>query len=36
MSHARGIYSQGRWNAATLLRAPFGRVADTILNLILR
>lgn len=36
MSHAKGIYSQGRWNAATLLRAPFGRVADTILRLVLR
>ena len=36
MSHAKGIYAQGRWNAAHLLRAPFGRVADTILSLVLR
>ena len=36
MSHAKGIYTQGRWNTANLLRAPFGRVADTILTLVLR
>lgn len=36
MSHAKGIYTQGRWNAASLLRAPFGRLADAILNAMLR
>jgi coniferyl-aldehyde dehydrogenase len=36
MSPAKGIYTQGRWNTANLLRAPFGRVADTILTLVLR
>ena len=36
MSHAKGIYTQGRWNAANLLRAPFGRIANAILNLTLR
>lgn len=36
MSHAKGIYVQGRWNAANLLRAPFGRVADVILGFMLR
>jgi coniferyl-aldehyde dehydrogenase len=36
MSHAKGIYVQGRWNAADLLRAPFGWLADMILRLMLR
>lgn len=36
MSHAKGVYVQGRWNTANLLRAPFGRLADTMLRLILR
>lgn len=36
LSHAKGIYEQGRWNAAVLLQAPFGRMADTILDFMLR
>ncbi|PYD52946.1 coniferyl aldehyde dehydrogenase [Komagataeibacter rhaeticus] len=36
LTHARGVYRQGRFNAATLLQPPFGRLADTITNLILR
>lgn len=36
LSHAKGIYVQGRWNAANLLRAPFGRMADRALGLMLR
>lgn len=36
MSHAKGVFVQGRWNAANLLRAPFGRLADTVLSLLLR
>ena len=28
MSHAKGVYQQGRWNMATLARAPFGMFAD--------
>jgi coniferyl-aldehyde dehydrogenase len=36
LSHAKGIYVQGRWNATTLLRAPFGRLADALLNVFLR
>jgi coniferyl-aldehyde dehydrogenase len=36
MSHAKGIYVQGRQNAADLLRAPFGRLADAVLGLMLR
>jgi coniferyl-aldehyde dehydrogenase len=35
-SHAKGVFHQGRWNASNLLRAPFGRVADKILGLMLR
>jgi len=36
LSHAKGIYVQGRWNAAALLRAPFGKTAELILRAILR
>ncbi|HEY6632582.1 MAG TPA: aldehyde dehydrogenase family protein, partial [Rhizobiaceae bacterium] len=36
MSHAKGVFTQGRWNAANLVRAPFGRLADTVLRLLLR
>lgn len=36
LSHAKGIFEQGSWNSANLLRAPFGRLADTILKLMLR
>ena len=36
LSHAKGIYEQGRVSGADLLRAPFGRVADTILSFMLR
>ncbi|WP_459987429.1 coniferyl aldehyde dehydrogenase [Komagataeibacter kakiaceti] len=36
LTHARGVYRQGRFNAATLLQPPFGRLTDTITNLILR
>lgn len=31
MSHAKGVYVQGRWNPARLLHAPFGRLADILL-----
>jgi len=36
LSHAKGIFEQGRWNSMDLLRAPFGRLADTVLNFFLR
>ena len=36
LSHPKGIYVQGRWNSITLLRAPFGKRADTLLNFFLR
>ena len=35
-SHAKGIFEQGRWNGGNLLRAPFGRLAETILKVMLR
>lgn len=35
-SHAKGIFTQGRWNGATLLRPPFGRMAKRILNALIR
>jgi coniferyl-aldehyde dehydrogenase len=35
MSHAKGIYAQGRWNGANLLRAPFGARADRMLAALL-
>ncbi|MFT4247311.1 MAG: coniferyl aldehyde dehydrogenase [Pseudomonas sp.] len=28
MSHAKGVFVQGRWNLPGLLHAPFGRLAD--------
>lgn len=28
MSHAKGVFIQGRWNLPSLLRPPFGRLAD--------
>ncbi len=28
MSHAKGVFAQGRWNLPSLLHAPFGRLAD--------
>ena len=36
ISHAKGIYVQGRWNVSDLMRAPYGRVADPILGMMLR
>ncbi|MBS1104025.1 coniferyl aldehyde dehydrogenase [Gluconobacter sp. Dm-62] len=36
LTHPRGIYKQGRLNAATLLQPPFGKLTDAITNLILR
>ncbi|WP_244106681.1 coniferyl aldehyde dehydrogenase [Burkholderia anthina] len=31
MSHAKGVFVQGRWNLPSLLRAPFGKLADVAL-----
>ncbi|MEV7605787.1 coniferyl aldehyde dehydrogenase [Paenarthrobacter sp. NPDC089322] len=36
LSHPKGIFIQGRWSALNLLRAPFGRRADALLNFFLR
>jgi len=36
LSHAKGIFEQGRWNGANLLRAPFGPLTDAILKFMLR
>jgi coniferyl-aldehyde dehydrogenase len=36
LSHARGVYEQGRWNPARLLHAPFGRFAELVLAVALR
>ncbi|MFJ4371097.1 coniferyl aldehyde dehydrogenase [Pseudomonas japonica] len=36
MSHAKGVFVQGRWNLPRLLRAPFGKLADFALAFTLR
>jgi coniferyl-aldehyde dehydrogenase len=36
LSHAKGIYEQGRWNLSNLLHAPFRQPIDIILNIMLR
>lgn len=36
LTHPRGIYKQGRFNAATLLQPPFGKLTDIITKFILR
>lgn len=36
LSHPKGIYTQGRWNATRLLYAPFGKRTDALLNFFLR
>lgn len=35
-SHAKGIFEQGRWNGATLLRPPFGKMAAQVLSFLIR
>lgn len=36
MSHAKGIFVQGRWNLPSLFRAPFGKLADMAIRATLR
>ncbi|WP_054902894.1 coniferyl aldehyde dehydrogenase [Pseudomonas sp. NBRC 111131] len=36
MSHAKGVFVQGRWNLPRLLRAPFGKLAELALAFTLR
>ncbi|MBA1263345.1 coniferyl aldehyde dehydrogenase [Stutzerimonas stutzeri] len=35
MSHAKGVFVQGRWNLTSLLHAPFGKLADMAVSLTL-
>jgi coniferyl-aldehyde dehydrogenase len=36
LSHAKGVFSQARWNFADMARAPFGRMTDRVLGYLLR
>ena len=36
MSHAKGIFVQGRWSLPSLLRAPFGKLAEFAIAFTLR
>ena len=36
LSHAKGVFTQARRNFAGLLRTPFGRLTDPVLNFLLR
>lgn len=36
LSHAKGIFKQGRWNLSALLRPPFGPLAELALKFLLR
>ena len=36
LSHAKGVFQQGRWNMSGMLRPPFGPVANLILKFMLR
>jgi coniferyl-aldehyde dehydrogenase len=36
LSHAKGVFEQAKWNLASLLRAPYGRVTDAVLARLLR
>ncbi|MEJ0040458.1 MAG: coniferyl aldehyde dehydrogenase [Gammaproteobacteria bacterium] len=36
LSHAKGVFTQARWNFASLIRPPFGRITDSILKVLLR
>jgi coniferyl-aldehyde dehydrogenase len=35
-SHAKGVFTQARWNFAGLVRPPFGRMTDLVLSYLLR
>ncbi|MHC6225807.1 coniferyl aldehyde dehydrogenase [Pseudomonas sp. X10] len=36
MSHAKGVFVQGRWSLPSLLRAPFGKLAEFVIAFTLR
>lgn len=35
-SHAKGIYEQGRWNMSRFAHPPYGKIANWLINFILR
>ena len=36
LSHGKGVFEPGRWNASALLRAPYGWIAERVLGFFLR
>jgi coniferyl-aldehyde dehydrogenase len=36
LSHAKGIFEQGRWNGMDLLRAPFGSLTEKLIRFFMR
>jgi coniferyl-aldehyde dehydrogenase len=36
LSHAKGVFTQAKWNFSGLMRPPFGRIADLVLAYMLR
>jgi coniferyl-aldehyde dehydrogenase len=36
LSHAKGVFTQARWNFSGLIRPPFGPLTDSILKILLR
>ncbi|MCY1295129.1 Coniferyl aldehyde dehydrogenase [compost metagenome] len=36
LSHAKGVFQQGRWNMSGVLRPPFGGIANLILKVMVR
>jgi coniferyl-aldehyde dehydrogenase len=36
LSHAKGVFTQARWNLTDLIRPPFGRLTDFVLDFLLR
>lgn len=36
LSHAKGVFTQARWNLSGLLRPPFGRLTEIVLRFLLR
>ncbi|MEO7493695.1 MAG: coniferyl aldehyde dehydrogenase [Massilia sp.] len=36
LSHAKGVFKQGRWNLSALLRPPYGALAELALKIMLR
>ncbi len=36
LSHAKGVFTQAKWNFADMVRAPFGQMTDRVLGFLLR